>query len=142
MFGFLARWRNRRRDKNRLLFAFWDGFRFRRTDPFRVWREIQADKTVDIEAAAPFVDEGKEPETTLVVEAIARAFGVRRWDAEIGAGLTDWELLNLFSDLSGYLLAVKKKFSPGPTPPPPTAPPSSITPEGQAEATKCCSDSS
>jgi hypothetical protein len=136
MFGFLQQWKNRRRNRQRLLFAFWDGFQFRRVDPFRVWRDIQSDKTVDLESMSPLVDDGKEPETTLVVDVIARAFDIQRWDSKAGKGLTDWEVLNLFGDLSTYLLDIKKKSNPGPTQLPPTAPLSSIATEAPAEGTK------
>jgi hypothetical protein len=55
------------------------------------------------------------------VGVVARVFGVSRWDDSSQTGLTDWEVLDLFGDLNEYLLAIKKKYSPGPTSPPPTA---------------------
>lgn len=119
---FFRAWRaERRRQRDRLLFRFWDGTRHRAVDPFRVWRDLQGDQTVQLDAMAPMVDQGQEPETSLVVGAIARAFGVERWTEESRVGMTDWEILNLLADLNDYLLDVKKKHSPGLTLSPSTA---------------------
>ena len=122
MFGrIIERWKRRRRESSRLLFSFWDGRQTRNADPYRLWRELSSYPTVNIVEAAPLVDEGQEPETTQVVTAIADVFGVTRWDETTQTGLTDWEILNLLGNLDQYLLAIKKKYSPGPTQPETTA---------------------
>lgn len=119
--GLLNWWRRRRRDKARLLLVYWDGRQKRRADPFRLWRQLATIDGQPITAMAAFVDQGKEPETTQFITAIAAAFGVDRWDEARQSGLTDWEVLNLLADLDEYLSIIKKKHSPGPTSPPPTA---------------------
>ena len=113
------RWRKKKWAKNRLVFQYWDGTRIRCADPFRLYRDLQSVEGVDIAALAPMVDEGSEPETTQVVNAIAKVFDVPRLNDQ--GGLTDWEILNLLADLNNYLLSVKKKYNPGPTSPQPTA---------------------
>ena len=114
-------WRRRRQEKRRLLLEYWDGQRTRKADPWYLYRALLSQQEVDIVAVAPLVDQMQEPETSQVVGVIARAFQVHRWDPVTQTGLTDCEILNLMGDLDAYLLAVKKKFSVGPTLQPPTA---------------------
>lgn len=121
MTGLLQRWREKRWNKARLLFTYWDGNRLRRADPYRLSRELQSQQDLDITVAAPFVDQGKEPETTLFVNCLAKVFGVNRWDDAKQTGLMDWEIIDLFAGLNEYLLTIKKKYNPGPTSPQSTA---------------------
>jgi hypothetical protein len=121
MKGLLQRWRERQWNRHRLLFSYWDGNRVRRADPYRLSRELQGQKELDLIAVAPLVDEGKEPETTQFVSVIAAVFGVERWNDSTQSGLMDWEILDLFRDFNGYLLNIKKKYNPGPTSPQSTA---------------------
>jgi hypothetical protein len=111
---------NHRRESQRLLLTYWDGQTTRRGDPFRLQRDLNNHATMNMAEMSPDVDAGKEPATTIMVEAIAEVFGVKRWDGT--AGLTDWEILNLLAKLDDYLLALKKNTSLGLTSSPPTAP--------------------
>ena len=140
MFG-LKWWRNRRRNKKRLLFHFWDGEKIRRADPFRLWRDLQNDPTVELDAAIPASERGDEPETTQLIEAVAKAFGVERWNGENETGLADWEILDLMGYLSVYLDELKKKYSPGLTSPPPMVSQSSIGQPAPDVGTTLSSDS-
>ena len=101
--------RKPKEEPTRLLFGYWDGQKVRYADPFRLWRTLNSQTDVDIQAAAPMVDQGKEPETTQVIECLANVFGVQRWEGTTQTGLTDWEILNLLGDLDNYLLTIKKK---------------------------------
>jgi hypothetical protein len=121
MFGRTQKRDIERWNQERLLFRYWDGTRARAIDPFRVYREIRSDKTVDLESIGPQVDAWEEPATGLMLDMICRVFGVKRYDDATGEGLTDPELLNLFGDVNDYLDWVKKKHNPGPTLPPSTA---------------------
>ena len=117
----LRRWRAWRESRQRALFEYWDGCRQRRADPFLTWRRLFADPAVNLLDLLPLADQGKEPETTQVIEFLCRAFGVERYDERTGQGLTDWEVLRLLSQFHQYLEALKKNTSPGPTSSPPTA---------------------
>jgi hypothetical protein len=112
----IERWR-----KQRLLFRYWDGQEVRAIDPFRVYREIKNDKTIDLDTVGPMADRLEEPATTQLVELACRIFDIKRYDGKTDDGLTDAEILNLFGDLNEYLDAIKKKCSPGPTLQPSTA---------------------
>lgn len=117
-------WRKRREiqrwQQQRLLFPYWDGQSVRYADPFRVWRELNSDKAVDLTTVGPLVDKQQEPETSQFLEAVCRVFDVERFDPKTCRGLTDPEILNLFGDLNDYLDYVKKKFNLGPTSQPST----------------------
>jgi hypothetical protein len=120
MFGLfssvLRKRRERRWQNERLLLVYWDGQRERRIDPYRAYRQLQAHPEIDLEAIAPLVDQGQEPETTQLVNALADVFGVCRYDDATGRGLTDWEIIDLLAALNEFLLALKKKSNLGPTP--------------------------
>lgn len=121
MFGRTAKREVDRWNEQRLLFKYWDGHRQRAIDPFRVYREFRSDPQIDLATIGPQVDNWEEPATGLLLSAICRVFGVKRYDDDTGLGLTDPELLNLFGDLNDYLEDVKKKYNLGPTSPQPTA---------------------
>jgi hypothetical protein len=113
--------KNRRRNRHRLLFRFWDGEQERSADPYRLWRDLNNHPKINLEEIAPAIDEGREPETTTLIEAMAEVFGLKRFDSTTKAGLTDWEVLNLLVELDEYLLALKKNINIGPISPAPTA---------------------
>jgi len=129
MFGFWRRRRQRKAVQARALFSYWDGTRWRYTDPFLAWRRLDNHKTLSLDAMAPLADAGKEPETTIMVEALCEVFDVRRWDEATTTGLTDWQVLNLLVELEGYFEGLKKSINPGPTSPEPTDSASSTPPE-------------
>jgi hypothetical protein len=118
-----------------MIYPYWDGEQIRRGDPFRIFREIQHNGVIDMDAAMPLLDAGVEPETTKVVEVIAKAFGVSRWNEK--NGLTDWEVLELLWELKAFLGELKKNISLGQTSLPITDLPSSTSPEVPSEVTKC-----
>ncbi len=121
MFGWFRAWRRRRQEaKIRAIFEFWDGSNFRKIDPWRAYREIQADAKFNLESHLDFVQLGQEPETGDCLACIMRVFGVSKFDGKTGRGLTDGEMLKLLFDLSEYLDALQKKTLIGPTSLPPT----------------------
>lgn len=111
MFGMVRR--QRRRDRDRALFHYWDGQKARRIDPLRVWRELANHDKMDLDTMPAMADEGQEPETTTVVDAFCEVFDVHRWDDASGTGLTDSDILNLINQLQGYFAALKKNTSLG-----------------------------
>jgi hypothetical protein len=129
------------------LLRYWAGDGWRYGDPFAIYRKLWNHPELNIEAQAPLVDAGQEPETTIFVTALAEVFGVERWDPETRRGLTDWEILDCFQQLNEYMLALKKNTSGWPTSSPPTES-ESLTAEAEddslespAEVTNCSSDS-
>jgi len=108
-------------NQDRLLFRYWNGTKIVAIDPFRVYREVVSEKTIDFDTIGPMVEKWEEPATTLLIDLICRVFGVQRYDSETEKGLTDPELLNLFADLNDYLDYVKKKCNLGPISQPSTA---------------------
>lgn len=98
----------RRRQRRMDLLRYWDGTGWRYGDPFLLYRKLWSHPELNIEAQAPLVDAGQEPETTIFVTALAEIFGVERWDPDTGRGLTDWEVLDCFQQLNEYMVALKK----------------------------------
>lgn len=135
IFDFVSAIARRRRQRKRELLRYFDGRRWRYGDPFALYRAIAAHPTLNLEAQAPLIDLGQEPETSIAVEAIAEVFGLQRWNAESGAGLTDWEILDCLEQLNRFLLGVKKNTNGQPISSPPTESASSTGPEAPGEAT-------
>jgi hypothetical protein len=131
MFGLWKRWRRRKAARARALFTYWDGRKWRYTDPFLAWRRLDNHKTLSLDSMAPLADAGKEPETTIMVETLCEVFNVTRWDETMATGLTDWQVLNLLVELLAYFQSLKKSISLGPTLPEPTDLESSTPPEVQ-----------
>jgi len=117
-----------RRLRQRGLFRFWDGARWRYADPFKAWREICNHEKLNLEDMAEAIDKGDEPETSIALEVVCQVFGVERWSQQTHRGLTDSELLNLLGDFQEFLEALKKNGNPGPISSPPTASESSTGP--------------
>jgi hypothetical protein len=131
-----------RRLRQRGLFRFWDGRRWRYADPFKCWREINNHEKLNMESMADDIDAGNEPETSIALNAVCEVFGVERWSDKTRRGLTDSELLNLLADFQEFLELLKKSGSPGPTSSEVSATfQSSTSPELPDEATKPLSDS-
>jgi len=141
MWKWLKSWKHRRSLNKRLLFHYHDGERERLGDPFLLWRRLMNHDKLDLERMGPAVDDGEEPETTIFVESVAEVFGVKQWDETTQSGMTDWEIVDLVSQMHVFFDGLKKNISPGLTPPEPTASESSTLTEPPTEATKPSSDS-
>ncbi len=98
----------RRRYRRRGLFDYNDGRRTRWVDPFVVWRKLNEHKTLDLENQAPYVDQGIEPQTTIVITALCEVFDLKRFDDATGRGLMDIEVLDVLAKLHVFTEAVKK----------------------------------
>lgn len=138
MFRWVTRLLERRRLAQRGLFRYHDGARVRYGDPFAIYRTLYNDPVVNLERSMDSVDAGEEPETTQLMELLAKTFDAKRWDGQ--SGLTDWELLALFGAFTDYLDGLKKNISPGPTWSRPTDSESSVSPAGPEPVTSSCAD--
>lgn len=123
MFGILKRLRERKLRKEREVFTYFDGERFRSLDPWRCYRAFISHpkfEAIDMEEAA----EGIEPHCTDALDAICESFGLERFDMATGRGMTDAEVFDFLSDLHTYMEDLKKKRQSGATSPSATANPS------------------
>ncbi len=118
---FFSRRAAKRFERERALFRFFDGTRWRAVDPWSTWRAIAGCETFDFKRQGFLVDQSSEPETSHCIAALCQIFGVSRYDDSAKTGLTDWEIISLYLDLSAYLEALKKNTSPGPISSPPSA---------------------
>lgn len=135
MFRWFRSWLERRRMRGRGLYGFWSPAEARWcwVDPLQAYRRFTANPAIVPERHFPMAERGIEPETSELLDAIADAFAVKRFDGR--CGFTDAELLNLWGDFGAWLDAQKKTSSRGPTSPEPTESESWIYPEAPAEAT-------
>lgn len=117
------RWRLR----DRGLFNFWDGRRWRFIDVWHVYRQLMNDARLDPDRHFPLVERGEEPETSEYLALITEIFGLHRWDGR--RGLTDGEVRNVSEAFFAVCLAVKKNGSDGSISSPPTGSESSASPE-------------
>jgi len=122
------------------IFQYYDGQRVRYGDPFAIWRALTQDPEINLDRIAPEDDSGHEPETSQFLSLLRRVFDVKPFDEASGAGLTDWQTLNLVGHLRAYTVQVKKNSRPGPTSPPNTDSVSSTGQEPQNEPTNACGD--
>jgi hypothetical protein len=121
------------RQRDRIVFRYFDGRKWRVGDPFSLWRKLAHHPTVDLQTAAPMLDEGQEPESSQMLDALADVFGLHRLDSKSGDGLTDWEIKGIFLGFSAYMQGLKKSTESGPAPSPPTDSASSTSQEVPAE---------
>jgi len=116
MWGLFKRWADRRRERQRALFVFYDGTQERRADPARVWRALINHAEMNFEDHMPLADQGHEPEVSIVLKAIREVFEVSAWDNRTLTGLTDWETLDLIRQFDEYLDELKKSTDPSQMP--------------------------
>ena len=122
MFRFLINWFLRRRArKARDLFAFFDGTRRRKIDPFAVQSGLELHPEFRYELL-DFVEVGDADSTAITLRAICDVFGVEQWNPATESGLTQPELLQLFMQFDTYCAGLKKKYNFGPISPAPTGP--------------------
>ena len=114
MIGWIIKcWRAYRFRKQRELYTFYDGRRWRRLDPWRTYRVFLADPEYNVDTMAEAAYDQQEPEYTFALNAICRTFGLQQWSPENESGMTEEELLKVFADFCDYMESVKKKRSRG-----------------------------
>jgi len=106
------KWSERRRLKQRALFAYHDGARVRRADPAEIWRKLLNHPDWDLAETMQEAHANHEPGVSVAVRVLSEIFDVQPWDDAAGAGLTTWELLDLVRQFEEYLSALKKNTSP------------------------------
>lgn len=122
MFRFLINWFLRRRArKARDVFAFFDGTRTRKIDPFAVQAGLELHGEFRYELL-DFVEAGNAEATATTLRAICDVFDVTPWNSDTERGLTQPELLRLFMDFDTYCAGLKKKYNFGLISPAPTGP--------------------
>jgi hypothetical protein len=102
------------RKPKRFLFRYWDGGKWRRSDPLECQRKIFRDEEYRADVHGSLVDEGDEEATDITLRMIRRVFGIKSW-SESGGGLTQIETLMLYRNFCEYLMGLKKNISPPPT---------------------------
>ena len=119
-------------NRNRAIFHYWDGSKYRTIDPMVAYRELDLHSEFDWETHPLLIDppEGESADTRLSVEAmgitadaVRTAFHVPLY--EDGRGLTEGELVNLLTEYAEWMNALKKNTRPLPISPEPTEPESS-----------------
>ena len=111
-------------DRERLIFGFWDGRRWRRVDPLPVLRALDADPEFNTSRDPGLIDRGDEEARGRALSAVKRAFGVEAFDGQ--KGLTETELLLLLVEFWDFCADLKKKASHLPTSQPSTEPAPSV----------------
>lgn len=105
-------WRRYRRRRSQALFRFFDGQRTRAVDPLHCWRALDQHAEFSWDMADE-IEAGEPQATEICLKAIAEVFGLKRYDANSGGGLTEAEILNLFGEFGAWMEGSKKKQSHG-----------------------------
>jgi len=134
--------RERRQLKKRALFRYHDGSRERRADPAEIWRKLLGHPQMQFAEMMPLAEQGREPESSIVLTALGEIFAVHLWDEASQSGLTTWEILDLVRQFDDYLTALKKSTSPSQMPWQLSAYGSSTGPAPPAETMNCSAGSS
>lgn len=130
--------RRRKRNRQRLLFSYFDGWRTSRVDPLRVHRDLELHPEFSWDMGF-LIDQGDAEATDVAIRATCEVFAIHRWDPATEQGMIGAEILSVLFDYSEYVEAQKKNSSPGLTSPPPTESESSTSVEPTKTTTKCCS---
>ena len=127
----------RRAERQRDIFAFWDGKRDRKADPLAAYRALKADPDFNIDVDTELVASAGDLESSAkMANAVRRSFGVPRFE---DGGLTESECNTLFWAFMLYLNEKKNTDEPPLTSPEPTESTSPI--ESSATITKHSSES-
>lgn len=117
--GLLGWWRRSREEKNRRIFRYWDGLRWRRKDPIEIMRALIEHPTFDGETDPVLAVEGKG---RIALEASARCrqavqeiFEAQPYNEKTGKGLTEGESYGLLMQFGEYTGALKKNGNEPPT---------------------------
>lgn len=124
--GLRAWWHDRQRN----IFQFWDGTRYRRIDPIVVYRGLMDHPQFSWDDH-PKVAENISSEHEMlrkdalrsfkvIADAVREVFGIPHFDGK--RGLTEEESLGLFGDFCEYMGLLKKSTDPPQTSPQPTEP--------------------
>lgn len=112
----------RRFVERRDIFTYWNGRRYRKADPFAIYRGLATHPTFDWEADPPMLS---VPDIDAVLEASLKIATAIRDVFDIPpvdqGGLTERECADLLKQYCAYQYAVKKNIKPSPTPSVPTA---------------------
>lgn len=108
--------------KERGIFRFWDGRRWRTADPIPTWRALADDPEFLAETHLTLVDGGDLESVGIVGRAVRRAFGVPEFNQ---GGLTERQCVDLLESYYSFIDSLKKKQDTLSTSPSPTVPPSS-----------------
>lgn len=118
LFGLLQRWRQRRREKARQIFKYWDGAKDRAADPISIARAIDTHPTLDLDKHVKLAMAGDNESHQIIVTAVREVFGVSQW-TESTPGLTERECFDLLDSFAEYIEGLKKNSNPFPTDAPP-----------------------
>lgn len=112
MFGWLRRWLFRRQ---RFIFQFWDGRRYRYADPIAVHLALQEDPEFEFRRHMLDIDQGVPEATHIACRAVQRAFGVEAYDEAKRTGLLVGEQLGLLLAFYRWIEVQKKSTEPSVT---------------------------
>jgi len=110
-----------RTDRERKIFTYWDGQRFRRADPLAVVRGLSNDPKFDLETTPAAADRGDLEAVEITCNA---ARSVLKIPSLEDGGLTDAECFETLIAFFDFCAALKKNSKMPPTSPEPTELPS------------------
>jgi hypothetical protein len=111
MFAFFKRLISRRK---RNLFKFWDGSRMRSDDPLAIQMRIETHPTCRWDVHPVAAERGDVESYKITIQAICDVFQVQMFEPDSQSGLTQVELMQLLSQYSDYVYALKKNIGPLP----------------------------
>ncbi|MCS7239599.1 MAG: hypothetical protein NZ899_15235 [Thermoguttaceae bacterium] len=94
--------RRRRLVKAGYLFRYFDGLTYRYADPLAIYRAL-IDHPAGILELTAALEQGKEPETSQLLAAVAEVFGLTRFDPWTGVGLLDQKIFDLLSPAAAWI---------------------------------------
>lgn len=112
-----------RSKRDRKIFSFWDGTRWRRVDPLVVFRGLVDHPTYNMETHPLLVETGDDEAYLVMLQATRDVFGIKPLSDD--GGLTECETMGVHFAFSDFMVDLKKSISPGLTPQSSTEPVSS-----------------
>lgn len=109
MLGKLVQWwRKRSVDRSRLIFEFWDGQQVARRDPLLLERRIAMHPEWRPDVHCIEANDGNQQAYELTLRALREIFEVEAYDGT--KGMTEWEVMGLFTDYLSFMEEVKKNM--------------------------------
>lgn len=135
MFNWIRRWY---RNRNRAIFRYWDGQRWRAADPIEIYRGIKQHPEFNIDRHPQLHDAGDDDATRICLQATRDVFGVKPF-AE--GGLTETETIEVLGTYFDWIQRVKKNGSGPPILPEPTVSPPHCGMDPGSKSADCSSTS-
>lgn len=103
--------RRKMADRQRKIFTFYDGCKYRSVDPLLIWGLINGHPQFDPQTHGPAFDRGDEEAYRIVLKCARDVFDIPAYSERGKPGLTEMELVTVFKQFLAYCDDLKKSIN-------------------------------